>query len=80
MTRVLVVEDSPDIARLVQRSLLLEGFDVDVAQDGRSALGVVRDNPPDLIVLDLMLPGEDGLSICRRVRARSRVPIIMLTA
>jgi two-component system response regulator MprA len=86
MTRVLVVEDSPDIARLVQRSLLLEGFDVDVAQDGRSALGVVRDNPPDLIVLDLMLPDIDGMEICRRVRAmeaaygQSPVPVLMLTA
>jgi DNA-binding response OmpR family regulator len=46
MTRVLVVEDSPDIARLVQRSLLLEGFEVDVASDGRGALAVVRDTPP----------------------------------
>ena len=69
MTRVLVVEDSPEIARLVQRSLLLEGFEVDVANDGRGALGVVRDDPPDLIVLDLMLPDIDGVEICRRVRA-----------
>src|ERR671910_4355 len=61
MTRVLVVEDSPDIARLVQRSLLLEGYEVDVANDGRSALALVRDTPPDLIVLDLMLPDIDGV-------------------
>jgi two-component system response regulator MprA len=86
MTRVLVVEDSPDIARLVQRSLLLEGYEVDVAQDGRGALAVVRDTPPDLIVLDLMLPDIDGMEICRRVRAmeaaygQAPVPILMLTA
>ena len=74
MTRVLVVEDSPDIARLVQRSLLLEGYEVDVANDGRGALAVVRDSPPDLIVLDLMLPDIDGMEICRRVRARPSRP------
>jgi len=83
MTRVLVVEDSPDIARLVQRSLLLEGYEVDVAQDGRGALAVVRDTPPDLIVLDLMLPGMDGLVVCQTLRANpatAAIPIIMLTA
>src|SRR5919206_5279940 len=86
MTRVLVVEDSPDIARLVQRSLLLEGYEVDVANDGRGALAVVRDSPPDLIVLDLMLPDIDGMEICRRVRAMEAaygqppLPILMLTA
>ena len=86
MTRVLVVEDSPDIARLVQRSLLLEGYEVDVANDGRGALAVVRDSPPDLIVLDLMLPDIDGMEICRRVRAMEAayeqppVPVLMLTA
>jgi two-component system response regulator MprA len=86
MTRVLVVEDSPDIARLVQRSLLLEGYEVDVATDGRGALAVVRDTPPDLIVLDLMLPDIDGMEICRRVRAMEAayeqppVPVLMLTA
>src|SRR5829696_3046059 len=86
MTRVLVVEDSPDIARLVQRSLLLKGYEVDVATDGRGALAVVRDTPPDLIVLDLMLPDIDGMEICRRVRAMEAayeqppVPVLMLTA
>lgn len=86
MTRVLVVEDSPEIARLVQRSLLLEGFDVDVANDGRGALAAVRDAPPDLMVLDLMLPDIDGMEICRRVRAMEAaysqppMPVLMLTA
>src|ERR687897_793388 len=86
MTRVLVVEDSPDIARLVQRSLLLEGYEVDVASDGRGALALVRDTPPDLIVLDLMLPDIDGMEISGGGGAMNAayeqppVPVLMLTA
>lgn len=86
MARVLVVEDAPDIARLVQRSLLLEGLKVDVVDDGLVALAAIRDAPPDLVVLDRMLPGVDGLEVCRRVRAadgvlgEAPIPILMLTA
>ena len=86
MARVLVVEDTPDIARLVQRSLLLAGLKADVAADGQSALAAIRDDPPDLIVLDRMLPDVDGVEVCRRVRAadealdRPPTPILMLTA
>lgn len=86
MARVLVVEDTPEIVRLVQRSLLLEGHQVDVASDGRTALAAVRDNPPDLILLDLMLPDINGIEICRRIRAMEQgaavapTPILMLTA
>jgi two-component system, OmpR family, response regulator MprA len=86
MTRVLVVEDTPEIVRLVQRSLLLEGYQVEVATDGRTALAAVRDNPPDLVVLDVMLPDINGLEICRRIRvteqasAQPSTPILMLTA
>ena len=86
MTRVLVVEDTPDIARLVQRSLLLEGLKVDVTPDGHAALAAIRDQPPDLIVLDRMLPDLDGIEVCRRVRAvdetfdRAPTPILMMTA
>lgn len=81
MTRVLVVEDSPEIARLVQRSLLLEGFDVDVASDGRGALAVVRDSPPDLIVLDLMLPGMDGYRVLKTLREEGvDTPVLILSA
>lgn len=86
MARVLVVEDEPGIAGFVRRGLLFEGFDVDVAADGRAALVAIRDDVPDLIVLDIMLPGVDGFEITRRVRAaeaaenRPAVPILMLTA
>jgi len=86
MARVLVVEDEPGIAGFVRRGLLFEGFAVDVAADGRAALAAIRDDLPDIIVLDIMLPGVDGFEITRRVRAaeaadgRPAVPILMLTA
>jgi two-component system, OmpR family, response regulator MprA len=86
MARVLVVEDTPEIVRLVQRSLLLEGHQVDVATDGRAALAAVRDQPPELILLDLMLPDINGIEICRRIRSMedaaglAPTPILMLTA
>jgi two-component system response regulator MprA len=85
-TRVLVVEDEPGIAGFVRRGLLFEGYTVDVATEGRSALSSLRDDPPDIVVLDLMLPEIDGVEITRRVRAaeaaegRPPVPILMLTA
>lgn len=79
--RIALVEDDPEIRRLLLVRLQAEGFRVEIA-DGGVALDRILANKdfPDLIVLDLMLPGEDGFSICRRLRARSRVPIIMLTA
>lgn len=78
--RILVVEDEPKIANLLRRGLLYEGYAVDVAADGESGLQMARDNPPDLVILDVMLPGIDGLEVCRRLRAASDVPIVMLTA
>ncbi len=84
--RILVVEDEQGIAGFVRRGLLFEGFTVEVVGDGRSALAALRDAPPDLVVLDIMLPGVDGIEITRRVRAaeaaegRPPVPILMLTA
>ena len=78
--RILVVEDEPMVAEVVERYLHREGYDVEVVQDGREALTAVERRSPDLIVLDIMLPGVDGIEICRHVRARSAVPIIMLTA
>jgi two-component system OmpR family response regulator len=79
--RILVIEDDPEIRSLVQDYLQRQGFRVDVG-DGGAALDRFRSvlGEPDLIVLDIMLPGEDGLSLCRRIRAHSRVPILMLTA
>lgn len=81
ISRIVVVEDDAEIRALLKDYLQREGFRVDVA-DGAAAFDrlLAQYDEPDLIVLDLMLPGEDGFSICRRVRATSQVPIIMLTA
>jgi DNA-binding response OmpR family regulator len=78
--RVLVVDDEPIVTEVVQRYLVREGFQVDVAADGRAGLKRAREGAPDLVVLDLMLPGIDGLEVCRQLRGESSVPIIMLTA
>ncbi len=84
--RILLVEDEPGIAGFVRRGLLFEGFAVEVATDGRTALAAIRDDAPDLVILDLMLPEVDGLEVARRVRAaeaaerRAALPILMLTA
>ncbi len=78
--RVLVVDDEPHIVELVRYNLLQDGYDVSTAGDGEAALAKVRTERPDLIILDIMLPGLDGLEVCRRLRAESAVPIIMLTA
>lgn len=78
--RILVVEDEIEIANYLRRGLAYEGFTVEVAYDGSTALVVARERPPDLVVLDLMLPGLDGLEVVRRLRAASDLPIIMLTA
>jgi len=83
MTRVLVVEDDRDIAELVVRYLEKAGFAVDALTSGRDALAAIKSHPPDLLVLDLMLPHVDGLEICRAVRADAKtaaLPIIMVTA
>lgn len=77
---VLVVEDDKTVAEVVSRYLIREGFAVEHVADGGVALARVQEAMPDLIVLDLMLPGVDGREVCRRVRAVSDVPIIMLTA
>jgi len=78
--RILVVEDEERIASFLQRGLTYEGYRVDLAGDGPTGLGLARENPPDLVVLDWMLPGMDGLEVCRRLRAGSQVPILILTA
>lgn len=79
--KILVVDDDARIRDLLRRYLSQEGFDVLVAEDGKSLNRVMMRETPDLIVLDLMMPGEDGLSICRRLRAANDpTPVIMLTA
>jgi two-component system response regulator MprA len=80
MTDILVIEDDDAISDLLRRGLTYEGYKVWVAQDGTSGLRMARDNPPDLVVLDLMLPGLDGLEVCRRLRAADDTPILVLTA
>jgi DNA-binding response OmpR family regulator len=83
MTRILIVEDDPDIAELVARYLDKAGFTTERTASGRDALATIAATPPDLIVLDLMLPQVDGIEVCRAVRGdpkTSSVPIIMLTA
>jgi DNA-binding response OmpR family regulator len=78
--RILVVDDDPTVADVVARYLLRDGHQVECVADGRVALSKAMENPPDLVVLDLMLPGMDGLEVCRRLRAASPVPVVMLTA
>ena len=82
-TKVTIIEDDPDIAGLVEHYLAAEGFKVTHARDGIDGLKRVKAAPPDLVVLDLMLPGLDGLDVCKALRAApatSSLPILMLTA
>jgi DNA-binding response OmpR family regulator len=78
--RVLVVEDEPTIAASIAARLRAEGFRVDVAHDGPSAVARAAQDEPDVVVLDVMLPGFDGLEVCRRLHARRPVPVLMLSA
>jgi DNA-binding response OmpR family regulator len=80
VTKVLVVDDEPTVREVVAGYLRRDGHEVTEAADGTTALELVDTNPPDLIVLDMMLPGVNGLDVLRRVRATSDVPVIMLTA
>lgn len=79
---VLVVEDDLDLARNLVDFLQLQGYETDYAPEAGSAMHLLRANSYDLVVLDLMLPGQDGMTLCRRIRGelRSRVPVVMLTA
>ncbi len=79
-TRILVVDDEPRYLRLLEANLLTEGYEVTAVADGTEALETFSANPTDLILLDIMLPGMDGFSVCQRIRQFSTVPIIMLTA
>jgi len=80
MALVLIVEDEVDINNLVRDHLKAEGHEVEQAFDGRTALALVQRRPPDLVILDWMLPDLDGLVVCRRLREEYLMPIIMLTA
>jgi two-component system response regulator MprA len=80
-TRVLVVDDEPPVRDALERALSLEGYEVDLAEDGGQALKKVATEEPDVIVLDVLMPGVDGLETCRRLRADGHaLPVLMLTA
>jgi two-component system response regulator MprA len=78
--RILVVDDDERLAAILRDGLTAGGYVVETAGDGPAALAAVRERPPDLVVLDLMLPGLDGVEVCRRLRAAGGPPMIMLTA
>jgi len=77
--RILVVDDEPQLARVLRRSLMAEGYDARVAGDGQLALQTFREWPPALVITDLAMPNMGGLDLCRRLRAISQVPIIVLS-
>lgn len=77
--RILVVDDEPQITRVLRTSLSSQGYDIRVANDGETALEIMKDWTPDLVVTDLSMPNMDGLELCRRLRVTSKVPIIVLS-
>ena len=76
---ILVVDDEPQITRVLRTSLSAQGYDIRVANDGETALEICKDWSPDLVITDLMMPHMDGLELCRRLRTKSQVPIIVLS-
>ena len=78
--RVLIVDDDPNMLSMLRRTLGFEGFAVITATDGEHALRTVEIDRPDVVVLDVMLPGLDGIEVCRRLRSRLDVPLLLLTA
>ena len=80
MTLIMVVDDDQDLAEMLGIVLTSSGFDVDLVSRGDEVLEVFRNNPPDLVLLDVMLPGIDGIEVCRLIRKESMVPIVMLSA
>lgn len=77
---ILIIEDNEAIVKLLQRGLVYEGYKVDVALDGEAGLKMAKEHHPDLVVLDLMLPGIDGIAVCKELRSDSALPILILTA
>src|SRR4051794_13502394 len=80
MTTILLIDDDVKLTEPIQRQLTMQGFKVSIAEDGRTGLGLAMVERPDVIVLDIMLPGIDGWQVCQEIRRFSQVPIIMLTA
>ena len=82
-TRILLVDDEPDFCAIVQGNLEKEGFDVEVAYDGTEGLEKIKSNPPDAIILDVMMPEMDGYKVCKELKGDEKykdIPILMLTA
>jgi two-component system, OmpR family, response regulator MprA len=81
MTHILVVDDEPAVRRALERALRLDSYEVELAEDGEQALDRLAERPADAVILDLMMPGIDGLEVCRRMRAAGdKTPVLMLTA
>ncbi len=78
--RILVVDDDPQIVSVLKRGLAYEGYTLDTAENGEKALAIARATPPDLVVLDIMMPGLDGIEVTRRLRQGSDIPVLLLTA
>jgi len=78
--KILIVEDDPAIAKLIARGLSYEGYQTEIAADGRTGLNLAREHAPDLVILDWMLPGMDGIEVCHRIRMSGATPVLMLTA
>lgn len=79
-TKLLIIEDDQGILKILRRNLTYEGYEVEVAEDGAMGLEKARQLSPDLVILDIMLPGIDGFEVCRRLRTESDVPVLILTA
>jgi two-component system KDP operon response regulator KdpE len=77
--RILVVDDEPQITRVLRTSLSSQGYDIRVANDGETALEIMKDWTPDLVITDLSMPNMDGLELCRRLRPKTQIPIIVLS-
>src|SRR5258708_15836866 len=75
--RILVVDDEPQITRVLRTSLSSQGYDIRVANDGETALEIMKDWAPDLVITDLAMPNMDGLELCRRLRTKMQIPIIV---
>ena len=79
-TSILMVDDDPNILKFVSANLEIRGYDVTTAEDGETALQIIDQIEPNLVILDLLMPGIDGSDVCREIRKSSNVPIIILTA
>src|SRR3954470_5384331 len=76
---ILVVDDEPQITRVLRTSLSSQGYDIRVANDGETALEIMKDWTPDMVITDLAMPNMDGLELCRRLRTTTQIPIIVLS-